>query len=192
MGFTALFFSLSSIRAAQLSMGGTSSSVAFVQTSSSAFPSSSSNSLNSACNARPSSRCSDVNWKRCGRTSRASSDQSYVSTRLTRYRLLTNLPRVVLNLPTNLVMDLRRYSSSSTVPFRPEPTFLSSFLLERELLLCSVNKTVSLHICIHVLGCSRNRTRRCSISCECCCWHRYVRHYIDVVESRVIRSVECI
>ena len=30
-------------------------------------------------------------------------------------------------------MDLRRYSSSSTVPLRPDPTFRSAFRLDREL-----------------------------------------------------------
>lgn len=44
-----------------------------------------------------------------------------------------NVPRVFLNLSTNFPTDLNKYSSSSTVPFLPDPAFLSSFLLLLEL-----------------------------------------------------------
>lgn len=43
----------------------------------------------------------------------------------------------MLNLVTSLETDFSRYSSSSTVPFLPEPTLRSSFLFERELRLCN-------------------------------------------------------
>jgi len=37
------------------------------------------------------------------------------------------MPCVTLNLSTSLLTDRSKYSSSSTVPFLPEPTFLSIF-----------------------------------------------------------------
>lgn len=48
-------------------------------------------------------------------------------------RRVGSSPWIVTNRATSLVTDLRRYSSSSTVPFLPDPTFLSIFLLDREL-----------------------------------------------------------
>ena len=43
-----------------------------------------------------------------------------------------NVLWVALNRVTSFVTDRKRYSSSSTVPFRPEPTLRSIFLFERE------------------------------------------------------------
>ena len=39
----------------------------------------------------------------------------------------------MMNLPASFVSDLSKYSSSSTVPLRPEPTLRSILRFEREL-----------------------------------------------------------
>lgn len=43
------------------------------------------------------------------------------------------IPCAVVSLPASFVSDLSKYSSSSTVPLRPEPTLRSILRFEREL-----------------------------------------------------------
>ena len=44
-----------------------------------------------------------------------------------------SIPCIVITLATSFETDLKRYSSSSIVPFLPDPTFLSSFRFDLEL-----------------------------------------------------------
>ena len=48
-------------------------------------------------------------------------------------RFGADVPWVTVHLATSFEVDLRRYSSSSTVPFRPDPTLRSIFRLVLEL-----------------------------------------------------------
>lgn len=52
-----------------------------------------------------------------------------------RNNVTDDVPWVAVHLVTSFEIDLRRYSSSSTVPFRPDPTLRSIFLFVLELCL---------------------------------------------------------
>lgn len=66
-----------------------------------------------------------------------------VTEKHTKDRLSSDIPPKTLNLSANFVMDLKRYSSSSMVPLRPDPTFRSDFRFDRELRLAKQNSYVN-------------------------------------------------
>lgn len=126
--------SFSCILAPQESSGcSRSSTSAFFQISSIASRSALSNALNSCCSASPSARCAFENCSRCGSSFLAS--PVWWRSRFTSNHRHSwgDVPWVTVHLATSFETDRRRYSSSSTVPLRPDPTLRSIFRLVLEL-----------------------------------------------------------
>ena len=139
-------FSRSAIRMAQPSAGSTAavsgSSVDAGHTSSNASVISRENAATSFCNSRAAVLWSGVNRSKCGTSAAVSSRDTRVAVRHVQQKKKkalrskkghhANTPCAVASLPASFVSDLSKYSSSSTVPLRPEPTLRSILRFERE------------------------------------------------------------
>jgi len=138
-------FSRSAIRAAQLSAGSAGISASPIeggQTSSNALATSRENTATSFCSSRPAILCEGVNRSRCCTSAAVSSNGTeprYLISTLSALPFgekrikFGHAPCAVMSLPASFTRDLSKYSSSSTVPLRPEPTFRSILRFEREL-----------------------------------------------------------
>ena len=106
-------------------------------------------------------------------------------------KMYWSLPSVELNLSTSLLTERRRYSSSSTVPFLPEPTLRSIFRLDLDVRLfihCAMT-----HQSVHdnrrnafLPGNPRCCRGSNSVASKCCWSHRDVGHNIHIMKGLVV------
>lgn len=136
--------SFSCILAAQESTDCSCSTTGFFQIASIASHSSVSNALNSCCSASPSARCALDNCRRWGSSFLTSPAGGQHRGLGARDNPQWDVPLVTVHLATSFEIDLRRYSSSSTVPLRPDPTLRSNFLFVLELCLSMERSWTSL------------------------------------------------